>query len=137
MKVSIITVCFNSEKYIADAIDSVISQDNQDIEYTIIDGDSTDRTLEIAKSYACLNLHFKLAADFELMLRFLENHKARSTYIPIPVVKMRMGGATSKNLRNFIAQNIEYYKAFGVNKIGVSPFYPFYRRVPKLLQFFK
>lgn len=51
MKVSVITPCFNSEKTIARTIESVLNQTYQDIEYIIVDGASTDRTLEIAKSY--------------------------------------------------------------------------------------
>lgn len=51
MKVSIITVCFNSQDYITTTIDSVLSQTYPDIEYIIIDGNSTDGTLEIIKSY--------------------------------------------------------------------------------------
>ena len=51
MKVSIITVCFNSEKYIQTAIESVLNQNYDDIEYIIIDGGSTDSTIEIIKSY--------------------------------------------------------------------------------------
>jgi len=51
MKVSIVTVCFNSEKYIADCIDSVLRQEYKNIEYIIIDGNSTDRTVDIIKSY--------------------------------------------------------------------------------------
>lgn len=49
MKVSIITVCYNSEKTIEDTIRSVASQDYDDIEYIIIDGGSTDSTLDIVK----------------------------------------------------------------------------------------
>lgn len=51
MKVSIITVCYNSEEFIKDAIDSVLSQSYSNIEYIIIDGNSTDRTIDIVKSY--------------------------------------------------------------------------------------
>ncbi|MBI5450736.1 MAG: glycosyltransferase [Gammaproteobacteria bacterium] len=50
-KVSIITVCFNSSKTIRDAIDSVLSQDYPGIEYIIIDGGSTDGTVEIVQQY--------------------------------------------------------------------------------------
>ena len=51
MKISIITVCFNAEDTIADTIQSVLSQDYEDVEYIIVDGKSTDRTLEIIQSY--------------------------------------------------------------------------------------
>jgi glycosyltransferase involved in cell wall biosynthesis len=50
-KVSIITVCFNSEKTIEDSIKSVISQDYPLTEYIIIDGKSNDSTLEILTRY--------------------------------------------------------------------------------------
>ena len=49
MKVSIITVCFNSEKTIEATIKSVIEQTHEYIEYIIIDGASNDRTTEIVK----------------------------------------------------------------------------------------
>lgn len=51
MKISIITVCFNSEKYIRNAIESVLGQTYSNIEYIIIDGDSKDQTMQIVKSY--------------------------------------------------------------------------------------
>ena len=49
MKVSIITVTMNSEKYLSDCITSVKRQSHKDIEYIIIDGNSTDGTLNIIK----------------------------------------------------------------------------------------
>lgn len=51
MKVSIITPCLNSEKTIANTIESVLNQTYRDIEYIIIDGGSTDSTIEIIKEY--------------------------------------------------------------------------------------
>lgn len=51
MKVSIITVCYNSEQYLKSAIESVLSQDYKNVEYIIVDGASKDGTLDIIKSY--------------------------------------------------------------------------------------
>lgn len=51
MKVSIITVAYNSEASIAHTIESVLAQTVSDIEYLIIDGASKDKTVEIAESY--------------------------------------------------------------------------------------
>ncbi|MFT6908432.1 MAG: glycosyltransferase involved in cell wall biosynthesis [Oleiphilaceae bacterium] len=52
MKISVITVCFNSEKTIEDTIKSVQSQTYPDIEYVVIDGGSRDRTNEIIERYS-------------------------------------------------------------------------------------
>jgi len=51
MKVSIITVCFNIAETIEQTIKSVLGQDYKDIEYIIVDGRSTDGTLDIINRY--------------------------------------------------------------------------------------
>lgn len=51
MKVSIITICFNSASTIEATIQSVISQNYQNIEYIIIDGASKDDTMRIVDRY--------------------------------------------------------------------------------------
>ncbi|MFZ2957928.1 MAG: glycosyltransferase family 2 protein [Candidatus Ozemobacteraceae bacterium] len=51
LKATVITVCFNAEKYIDGAIQSVLSQSYPNIEYIIIDGASTDQTVTIIERY--------------------------------------------------------------------------------------
>ena len=48
---SIITVCFNSEKTIKKTIQSVLNQTFKNFEYIIVDGNSTDKTVNIIKSF--------------------------------------------------------------------------------------
>ena len=55
MKVSVITVCFNSEKYISECIKSVSTQKLKDVEHIFIDGKSKDRTLDIIKKLSKKN----------------------------------------------------------------------------------
>lgn len=51
MKISIITVCYNAERFVRTAIESVLSQDYPDIEYIIVDGASKDSTMQIVHDY--------------------------------------------------------------------------------------
>jgi len=250
MRVSIITVAYNSAATIRDTIESVINQTYPDIEYIVVDGVSKDNTIDIVKEYepefkgrmrwisepdnglydamnkgfamatgkivgiinsddlfsdkqavekvvckfkmndpvdcvfadlfyvaqndtnkivrywktgkkksfakgwhpahptfyvkkeiydrcGTFDLQFKLAADFELMLRLVEKDRISMVYLPEPLVKMRLGGATSKNLTNIKKGNLECIQAFKKNEIKVSVLYPLYRLLPKLKQYFK
>jgi len=51
MKVSIITVTYNSELFLENCIQSVMAQDYQNIEYIVVDGGSTDKTKDILFKY--------------------------------------------------------------------------------------
>ena len=51
MKLSIITVTYNSERTLRDTMESILSQTFQDFEYIIVDGASKDATLDIIREY--------------------------------------------------------------------------------------
>ena len=92
---------------------------------------------EIYEKYGKFRLEFKIAADYELMLRFLEKHKISTAYIPEVLVKMRAGGTSNKSISNIIKANLECYKAWKINNLKVSPFILVKKPLLKLSQFLK
>jgi|SRR5690554_1165271 len=92
---------------------------------------------EVYEKYGNFNLDFSLSADFELMLRFFEKYNIKTKYLPITTIRMRLGGATSKNWQNVRNQNIQCINAFRTNGFRPPLLYPVYRLLPKLLQFIK
>ena len=93
---------------------------------------------EYYEKYGYFNLSYPLAADFELMLRFIEKYKVRLTYLPLSLVKMRLGGATSRSIQNIYKQDIETIRAFKENGLsGGNIFYLFFRYLPKIMQYFR
>ncbi|MBL7934032.1 MAG: glycosyltransferase [Bacteroidia bacterium] len=91
---------------------------------------------EVYQKYGVFNLSFKSAADYELMLRFIQKQKISIAYLPEFTVKMRVGGKSNVNVQNRIAANLEDRKAWEIN--GLKPrFYTLYLKpLRKLLQFF-
>lgn len=91
---------------------------------------------EVYQKYGHFNLDFKSAADYELMLRFIQKQKITIAYLPEFTVKMRVGGKSNVTVQNRIAANLEDRKAWEIN--GLKPrFYTLYLKpLRKLLQFF-
>lgn len=75
---------------------------------------------EVFQRFGGFDLSYKIAADMELMLRFLEVHKIRAKYIPEVLVKMRMGGTTNKSLSNILRQNKEILRALRAHGLRSS-----------------
>ena len=247
MKISIITVVWNNAKTIKDAINSVLNQSYKDVEYIVIDGASTDGTIEILQSYGdkikfisekdnglydamnkgirmatgdvvgilnsddfyasdkilqivadeflksnidsvyanleyidandpkrvirywrskkyqeglfrsgwhpahptffvkkeiyekygVFDLSFKIAADYELMLRFFEKCKITSSYVDEVFVKMRIGGESNRSIKNIIKANMESYKAWKANGLYINPLRFLLKPFSKIIQFIK
>ena len=76
-----------------------------------------------------------LASDFELMLRLLERYRLKSVYIPQVSVKMRLGGASNRSIRNIVRQNIDIVRACRKNHVPVSLLFFFAKPWAKLSQY--
>jgi len=63
MKVSLITACYNSANTIKTAIESVLEQKGVEIEYIVVDGGSSDGTVDIIKEYANKTSDYRLTTD--------------------------------------------------------------------------
>jgi len=75
---------------------------------------------EIYDKYGHFNLEFPLAADYELMLRFLYKYGVTTMYIPKVLVKMRTGG-TSRPGKYTLGSIKENYKAWKINDLKYPP----------------
>jgi len=92
----------------------------------------------VYEMYGKFNLCYRIASDFEIMLRFIDKYHIKLIYLNEIFVKMRLGGKTNKSFRNIFAQNVEILKAFRENKIYVNYLtYSIKRLVVKLSQYKK
>lgn len=92
---------------------------------------------EIYDKYGGFDTAFEVSADFELMLRFLEQHKISTYFLDETIVKMRYGGESTGSIKKIISGNRNILKAFEKNGIKVSPFYTINRFANKAIQYLK
>lgn len=81
------------------------------------------------------DLSYRLAADFDLMLRIFEVHRLSLVYVPDVWVNMRLGGATSRDWRSVVSNNREIARALRTHRVGWPPFTQacrMLRRVPQI-----
>ena len=90
----------------------------------------------VYEKYGLYDLSYSLAADYELMLRFIVSHGIKLRYIDKVAVKMRLGGITNKSVSNIVKQNIEIMRArrkYGVN--GSAGGYLAHKAVSRIKQY--
>lgn len=250
MKVSLITVTYNSDKTLRDTINSVLAQTYEDIEYIVVDGLSKDKTVDIIREYepqfagrmkwisekdsglydamnkgirmatgdvvGILNsddfftsndviekvvagvtkdtdavygdIHFvnpdnlqrcvryysskifkrslmkmgfipahpsfycrkecfekfgyyktdyKIAADFDLLLRFIYVHQIRIKYLPVDMVTMRLGGASTDGWKSRLVMMNEHLRSFKENGVKTNRFWLSLRYFYKITEYIR
>lgn len=76
---------------------------------------------EVYRRLGGFDLRYKLAADVELMMRFLEKDKVKAQYIQKILVTMRLGGVGNRSISNIRKQNREVLEALRRNGLRASP----------------
>ncbi len=89
---------------------------------------------EMYDRYGVFNPDFKIAADYEIMLRFMERHRMAAAYLPEVTVNMRVGGESGKSLINIIRANAEVRRAWLENGLKPPPLIYLRKPLSKLRQ---
>ncbi len=83
------------------------------------------------------DISFRIAADYELMLRFLERHHVTTAYVPRVLVRMRLGGTSNRGLPNLARKTAEDRRAWTVNGLPGGALAVARKNLVKLPQFLR
>jgi glycosyltransferase len=92
---------------------------------------------EVYDKHGTFNLEFKIAADYDMMLRIFKDDSLHFAYLPQVVTKMRLGGVSNGSLKNVIRKMREDYKAMKNNHLSNPLFTICAKNLSKIPQFFK
>lgn len=90
---------------------------------------------DLYERYGLFNPNLRFAADFDIMCRFIAKEKIIIKYLPGTKVRMRLGGATTKSIKNIILGNMEIYNSLKNNGIKIGPIFFLQKMILKLKQF--
>lgn len=89
----------------------------------------------VYERFGCYDTSFRIAADYDAMLRYLGQGNIRLTYIPEVLVKMRTGGESNRSISKIIEKSREDLRAIRASNIGgISVL--LYKNIRKLKQFY-
>lgn len=91
---------------------------------------------KLYEKFGAFDLNYRIAADYDSLLRYLYAGKVIPSYLPEVLVKMRVGGASNRSIKNIVLKSKEDIRAMKASKI---PFIPALigKNVSKIPQFFK
>jgi glycosyltransferase len=90
----------------------------------------------VFENYGGFNENLRIAADYELMLRFLEKHRVSTHYLPEVLIHMRVGGISNRGLRNLWIKSREDVLAWKLNGLKSSIYTIPLKNLSKIPQFF-
>jgi len=90
----------------------------------------------VYKQAGLFDLQYNLAADYEFMLRIFKRYPFKSKYIKRLIVKMRLGGATNKSIKNIFNGNKEILQAWKNNGLKAPLTLMPLRIIKRIIQFF-
>lgn len=86
--------------------------------------------------YGNYRLDLSIAADYELLLRFMYKHSVKSSYYSGLVTRFRVGGISNKNVLSFVTSGSQCYRSWKLNGLKI-PFYTIplkmLRRIPDII----
>ncbi|MDD2752162.1 MAG: glycosyltransferase family 2 protein [Candidatus Omnitrophica bacterium] len=85
--------------------------------------------------YGLFNLDFKIASDYEIILRFLYKYRISTYYIDETLIKMNLGGNSNRDLWHLFIKSYEDYKIMRI--YGISPLALIKKNLTKASQFYK
>lgn len=73
---------------------------------------------EVYEKHGGFDLQYKIAADYDFMVRILKDTELNFVYLPEVITKMRVGGASNRSLKNIILKTQEDYRIIRKHNIG-------------------
>ena len=92
---------------------------------------------QVYAQYGLFNLDLRIAADYEIMLRFLYKHQVSAVHMPVNLVRFRLGGMSNGSLAHIMKANREVRRSWGMNGLQPPPLLITRKLWSKVLQFFK
>ena len=89
---------------------------------------------EVVERFGAFDTDFRIAADYDAILRYFGKGELKLAYLPEVLVKMRVGGESNRSLERILRKSREDYRALRKNRIGGAPALV-WKNLSKLQQF--
>lgn len=73
---------------------------------------------EVFEQWGNYDTQFRIAADYDAILRWLKKGEVRLSYLPEVLVRMRLGGESNRSLKSIVLKSLEDYRALRKNNVG-------------------